>query len=150
MSFYNILLFIHILAAILGIGPGFVLTFMITNAKTMTELRHGFKLRHRIHLFVMVGATLLFITGLIMGFINPNLFKQGWYLLSIFLFLVVMAAGPLALKPITDPIKKMLREHSTEEIPRDYELQFKKLYWLEHVTNLIILTIIILMILKPF
>src|SRR5690625_2078053 len=107
MSFYKLLVFIHIFSAILGLGPGFVMIYVVTKAKTMTELRHAYFIRNRIHNFVMVGGTLLLITGLWMGFLNPALFKQIWYGLSLFLFLVTLAAGPFVLKPKSVPIKKM-------------------------------------------
>lgn len=150
MSLYRILLFIHIFSAILGLGPGFVMIYVVTKAKTMTELRHAYFIRNRIHNFVMVGGTLLLITGLWMGFLNPALFKQIWYGLSLFLFLVTLAAGPFVLKPKSVPIKKMLDEHTGEEIPSEYYDQAKELFFYERLTNIIFLIIIALMILKPF
>jgi len=99
MSFYKILVFIHIFSAILGLGPGFIMIYVVTKARTMTELKHAFFIRNRIHIFVMVGGSLLLITGLLMGFINTYLFKQGWFIISLILFLIALAAGPLVLKP---------------------------------------------------
>src|SRR5690625_3292096 len=88
MSFYSVLVIIHIFSAIIGLGPGFVMTFIVTRASTMTELRHAYFLRNRLHIFVMLGGTLLFLTGLLMGFLNMQLFSQGWYIVSIILFLI--------------------------------------------------------------
>lgn len=150
MSFYKILVFIHVFSAILGLGPGFIMIYVVTKAKTMTELKHAFFIRNRIHIFVMVGGSLLLITGLLMGFINTYLFKQGWYIVSLFLFLIALAAGPLVLKPKAEPVKKILREHKGENIPEEYYEKAKTLFFYERLTNIIFLIIITLMILKPF
>ena|SRR5690625_727181 len=150
MSFYKLLVFIHIFSAILGLGPGFIMIYVVTKASTMTELRHAFFIRNRIHIFVMVGGTLLLVTGLLMGFINTYLFTQGWYIISIFLFLMTLAAGPFILKPKSEPIKEILKNHQGDNIPPEYYEKSKELFLYERITNIIFLIIIALMILKPF
>src|SRR5699024_5154461 len=97
MSLYNILVIIHIISAIIGLGPGFIMTYIVTKAANMTELLHAYWLRKRIHIFVMIGGTTLMITGLWMGMINPYLFQQGWYVVSLILYLTVLGAGPTLL-----------------------------------------------------
>ncbi|HRQ50610.1 MAG TPA: DUF2269 family protein, partial [Agriterribacter sp.] len=74
MTFYNFLLLVHVFSAILGLGPGFVMIYIVTRAKTMTELRHAYFIRNRIHRFVMIGGTLLLLSGLTMGYVRPYLF----------------------------------------------------------------------------
>lgn len=150
MSFYQFLVFVHIFSAILGMGPGFVMLYIVTKATTMSEIRHAFATRHRIHIFVKVGGTLLLVTGLLMGMLNPDLFRQGWYVVSLILFLIALAAGPVVLSPITKPIKALLKSHEGEDIPEQYIELSKKLFFYERVTNAIFLIIIGLMILKPF
>lgn len=150
MSFYNILVFTHIFSAILGMGPGFVMIYIVTKASTMTELKHAFYIRNRIHIFVMVGGSLLLITGLLMGALNTALFYQGWYVVSIILFLITLAAGPFVLKPISTPIKDILAHHKDDKIPNEYYVLSKKLFTYERVLNILFLVIIALMITKPF
>lgn len=150
MTFYELLVFIHIFAAILGMGPGFVMIYIVTKAETMTELRHAYVIRNRLHIFVMVGGTLLLITGLWMGALNPSLFSQGWYVLSLILFLIALALGPIMLSPKSRPIKKLLNEHQGDDIPDEYYALAKKLFFYERIENVIFLIVIALMILKPF
>lgn len=148
------LVIIHILSAIVGLGPGFVLTYMVMKATNMAELRHGYKLRKQIHIFVMIGGTLLLVTGILMGFINPYLFKQGWYIVSLVLYLLALAASPLLLRKEAKPINQFLAEyeeaHEKEAIPQIYFDMSKRLYLYEHITNVFFIFIIVLMILKPF
>jgi uncharacterized membrane protein len=150
MTFYQIIVVLHIFSAIMGMGPGFILTTVVKSGNTMTELRHSYAIRHKLHIFVMVGGTLLLITGLIMGFMNPSLFRMGWYVISLVLFLAALAIGPLVLSPRSKPVKELLASHKGEEIPEEYYRLSRILFRYEHLENGIFIVIIALMILKPF
>ncbi|MCM3693664.1 DUF2269 family protein [Neobacillus niacini] len=150
MTFYKIIVVLHIFSAIIGMGPGFILTTVVKSGKTMSELRHSYAVRHKLHIFVMVGGTLLLITGLIMGFMNPSLFRMGWYGTSLVLFLIALASGPVLLSPRSKPVKALLASHQGEEIPEEYYRLSKILFRYEHLANIIFIIIIALMILKPF
>ncbi|ETI70774.1 DUF2269 family protein [Neobacillus vireti] len=149
-TIYKIIVFIHIFSAILGMGPGFVLTTVVKSGNTMTELRHSYKIRHKLHIFVMVGGIFLLLTGLAMGYLNPSLFRMGWYVTSLVLFLAALAMGPIVLSPRSKPIKALLDSHKGEAIPEEYWRLSKVLFRLENLENVIFLIIISLMILKPF
>ncbi|MEH7107445.1 DUF2269 family protein [Bacillus sp. JJ1764] len=150
MTFYKILVIIHIFSAIIGMGPGFILTTVVKSGKTMTELRHSYAVRHKLHIYVMIGGTLLLVTGLLLGVMNPSLFKMGWYLTSLVLFLVALASGPLLLSPRSRPVKALLQSHKGEEIPEEYWRLSKILFRYENLANVIFIIIIFLMITKPF
>ncbi|MEH7354054.1 DUF2269 family protein [Neobacillus drentensis] len=150
ITFYKVVVFIHIFSAILGMGPGFILTTVVKSGNTMIELRHSYKIRHKLHIFVMIGGALLLISGLTMGLLNPSLFRMGWYVTSLVLFLAALAIGPLVLSPRSKPIKALLESHKGDEIPEEYWRLSKILFQYEHLENVIFLIIIALMILKPF
>ena len=147
---YNIILLIHVFSAILGLGPGFVMIYIVTRASTMSELRHAYLIRNRLHIFVMVGGTLLPLSGLAMGFINTYLFRMGWFVTSLVLFLVALGFGPVVLSPLSKPIKTLLKQHQGEDIPQQYYHLSKKLFFYERIENVIFLVIIMMMVLKPF
>ncbi|MFJ5714430.1 DUF2269 family protein [Neobacillus sp. NPDC093127] len=149
-TIYTIIVFIHIFSAILGMGPGFVLTTVVKSGNTMTELRHSYKIRHKLHIFVMIGGIFLLLTGLAMGYLNPSLFRMGWYVTSLVLFLAALAMGPLVLSPRSKPVKALLESHKGEAIPEEYWRLSKALFRYENIENVIFLIIIALMILKPF
>ncbi|MCO5285418.1 MAG: DUF2269 domain-containing protein [Chitinophagaceae bacterium] len=150
MTLYRLLVLIHVFSAILGLGPGFVMIYIVTKAKTMTELRHAYIIRNRLHIFVMVGGTILLLSGLAMGAINTHLFQQWWYVISLILFLIALAFGPIVLSPKSRPIKKLLKEHTGDMIPDRYYLLAKKLFFYERIENVLFLIIITLMVLRPF
>ncbi|MBS4195478.1 DUF2269 family protein [Lederbergia citri] len=148
--FYKILVFIHIFSAILGMGPGFVLSQIGRTAKTINELRLAYKIKNRLHVFVMIGGTLLLVSGLLMGAINTSLFRTVWYVVSLLLFLLALAMGPIVLSPISKPLKAKIEAHEGNEIPEEYIREGKKLVFYENIASFIFLVIIALMILKPF
>lgn len=150
MTFYTFLVLVHIFSAILGMGPGFAMIYVVRLAKTMPELRHAYAIRNHLHIFVMIGGTLLLITGLWMGFMNTSLFKTGWYVVSLTLFLLALGMGPIVLSPRSKPIKALMQTHRGDDIPENYYRLAKKLFFLERLENAVFLLIIILMILKPF
>src|SRR5690625_6568851 len=104
---YYTLVVIHILSAIVGLGTGFILTFLVMKAKNMTELRNGYMMRKRIHVFVMIGGTLLLVTGISMGLLRPHLFTEGWYITSFTLYLLALAASLLLLMYKTMSINRV-------------------------------------------
>jgi len=150
MTFYSIVLLIHVFSAILGLGPGFVMIYIVSRAKTTTELKHAYFIRNRIHFFVMVGGTLLLLSGLTMGYIRPYLFRMGWYVTSLVLFLIALGFGPVVLSPRSKPIKTLLKTHTDDKIPDTYYALAGRLFFYERIENMIFLVIIVLMVLKPF
>ena len=150
MTFYRFLVLIHIFSAILGLGPGFIMIYIVTRAQTMTELRHAYLIRNRLHIFVMIGGSMLLLTGLAMGLMSTYLFHQGWYVTSLSLFLIALAFGPLILSPRSKPVKALLKNHKNDAIPQEYYRLAGKLFFYERIENVIFLTIIVLMVLKPF
>lgn len=150
MTFYQFLVLIHVLSAIVGLGPGFIMTVIIKKADTLPELKHGFKLRTRLHTSVMTGGILLLVTGLAMGLLRPYLFSAGWYVISLVLYFIALLFGPFILKPIAAEIKVLLAASEGPFIPEDYGMLASKLHFYENLINLIFIMIIIFMVLKPF
>ncbi|SFL56471.1 Predicted integral membrane protein [Gracilibacillus orientalis] len=147
---YTWLVIIHIFSAIVGIGPGFVLTTIVKSAKSLPEIRHAFALKAKVHIYVMIGGILVLLTGLLMGAINPILFQQGWYLSSLVLYFIALSLGPTLLKKFMAPIKELIADSSLETIPAAYHENVQKLLRVEYIENTLLLIIILLMITKPF
>ena len=149
-TFYRILVFLHILSAIAGIGPGFVLTTITKFAKTLDQARYAHFVKLKVHILVMIGGTMVLLTGLTMGAIKPVLFQQGWYLTSMILYLIALVLGPTLLKKHSRAVREILEDSSLKELPAQYEVSSKKLIHLEYIVNILLLIVIVLMITKPF
>lgn len=150
MTIYKLLVLIHVISAIAGLGPGFIMTYIITKSTTMDELRHGYKLRGQLHVIVMIGGILLLVTGLTMGMMNPHLFSAGWYVTSLILYMIGLAFGPFLLAPLTRKIRPLIAAYEGTDIPESYWQYARKLYLYENIINTIFIVIIVMMVLKPF
>lgn len=150
MSFYRLLVLIHVFSAILGLGPGFILIYITRFSTNLTELRYSFELRKRLHVFIVIGGSMLFITGLAMGMLNLLLFRAFWYVSSLILFTIALIIGPVFLSPRASRIKTLLSKEKGSEIPQEYFEMAKSLFFWERVENVIFLIIIMFMILKPY
>lgn len=149
-TLYKLVVMIHIFSAIIGLGPGFLLVYIVKKAGNMAELRHAYSIRRRLHTIVMAGGTLLLLTGLAMGAIRPYLFSAGWYLGALALFMMALAMGPLVLAPRARKVKALLASHKGDDIPPAYYSLSRNLFFYEHIESSLFLAIIALMIVKPF
>nr|WP_132747652.1 DUF2269 family protein [Scopulibacillus darangshiensis] len=150
MIFYKLLVVIHVLSAIIGLGPGFVFIPVLKSAQTMKELKHAYRITRKMHQFIMAGGFLLLATGLSMGTINPGLFKLGWYDVSLILFFAALAMGPIILTPRSKRIKKLIETYEGDDIPETYIILSKDIFFWERILNVLFIVIIVLMITKPF
>ncbi|MDF2718330.1 MAG: hypothetical protein K0R28_5255 [Paenibacillus sp.] len=147
---YNILLFIHIVAAVMGLGAAFGFPIVAKTAKTASQAKHTLELLKRLEILPKVGSIALLITGLILGIITPSLFTSGWYIASIVLYLaaqvIVIGMLPKQMKAQAD----ILEQHSGEDLPQTYIEVGKKSAKLEGITHVLAFLLIALMYFKPF
>ncbi|ENH96662.1 hypothetical protein J416_09814 [Gracilibacillus halophilus YIM-C55.5] len=145
---YETLVIVHIFSAIIGVGPGFILTTIVKSAQTINEIQFAFFLKRKVHNIVISGGSFMLLTGIAMGILKPRLFQEGWYLLSLVLYSISFLMGPTVLKQYTKPIKELLAQQP-EEIPTVYHEYIKKLLIAEYIVNTLLIIIILLMITKP-
>ena len=150
MFLYNLVLLVHVLSAIFALGPGLVLKFVFKNAKTITDLKNAQQIRGQVLKIIMVCGASLFLTGLILGFMNTALFKMGWYHASLTLFLIATAIGPIFLAKKVKKIKAILQNATSEEIPVEYYELSKNVGMFINIQNSIYMLVLVLMVLKPF
>ena len=75
ITFYGIIVIIHILTAIIGLGATFASPFIMSSAKTVTTSTYAHKVNAKVEKLAKIGSLTLLVTGLILGFIHPYLFK---------------------------------------------------------------------------
>lgn len=150
MFFYNLVLLIHIFAAIFALGPSVIIKFLFATAKSNSELKKALEIRSQAVKLMMVCGGLLLITGLALGFMNPILFKVGWYHASLTAFLIAIAIGPIFISKIMKKVKVLLDEQTGEEIPKEYYALTNKAKSFINLQNSLYIIVLILMVLKPF
>lgn len=147
---YNLVLLIHVLAAIFALGPGISLKFFFSNLSKLTELNKALVVRAKVLKIIMISGGLLLLSGLIMGFLNTALFKMGWYHASLTLFLIGTAIGPVFLAKKVKQGRAIIENAKGEEIPQEYFNLSNKINMLINIQHIIYLLVLALMVLKPF
>lgn len=108
------LVWIHVLVAIIGIGPTFFGNILLRKHQTITDLRHNILLQHKLDYFPKIGGTIAVITGILLViFGDYGSILQFWLFAPLLLYfgIQIIVIGFIS--------------------PRLYELQ----HWLLHPDN---------------
>jgi uncharacterized membrane protein len=84
------LIIIHVLSAIIGVGPTFFSHVLLRNNQSLEELRASLKMAHRLELFPKIGGSIALITGLLLVMIgNYGKFAQLWIIGSLVAYALI-------------------------------------------------------------
>ncbi|MGG1399212.1 DUF2269 family protein [Bacillus salipaludis] len=150
MTFYGFILLIHVIAAICGLGASFAIPLITKVAKTTSEARFTLELVGKIEKLPKFGSILLLITGIVMAIIHPSLFEQGWFILSLIIYIAVqfIVAGILPKKMKQQAA--VLEQANGETLPEEYIVLGKQMGPFNGIIHTAAVVIIILMAVKPF
>jgi uncharacterized membrane protein len=150
VSFYGIIVLLHVIGAVCGIGAQFAQPFLASRAKTAKQAEFVLHVNHGIDKLVVAGTFTLLITGLIMGALNTHLFTQGWYIISLILFVTILpVAGAIVPKKIAQQAE-ILKNHKGDELPESYLKIKKQVTPFNNYTYIATVVIVIFMVAKPF
>jgi hypothetical protein len=146
---YQIIVTIHVFAAIIGIGPTFVFPVITNFAKNNDQLKWSYQITNVASKFPKVGGITLIVTGLIMGWIVPSWFEQFWFDASIGLFIIieiiVIGIIPKKMKGLVGYVFSQ----QSGEISEEYKQMVKKVVPFHSAVHILTILIIILMVVKP-
>jgi len=147
---YNLLVFIHIVAAVMGLGAAFGFPIVARSAKIASQAKYTFELLKKLELLPKIGSITLLLTGIILGIMEPSLFTTGWYIASLVLYfaaqVIIIGILPKKIKEQAD----ILDRHTGEDLPEAYKAIGKQAGKLESITHLLAFLLILLMYYKPF
>jgi hypothetical protein len=150
MSIYGILLFIHVVSAVCGLGATFALPTLMKLPKTVTQAKFAFHVNKKIEKIAKIGSIMLLATGLLMGWVNPELFKEIWFDASIVIYVLVQ---PIVAGVLPKKMKRqmdILENTSTEQLPEEYLKISKALKPYDIIMNTAAILLLFLMTIKPF
>lgn len=116
----------------------------------MEQAKFALLLNKHIEKPVKYGSIVLLLTGLILGFLNLDLFKHGWYIASLVIYILVQPIVAGILPKRLKQMEQILAEHNKEDIPEAYQVLnsgLRPFNWIIHGAAIIL---IILMTIKPF
>ena len=150
MTFYSFLLMVHVIAAVCGLGASFAIPVITKMAKTTSQAKFTMSLIGKIEKLPKFGSITLLITGLIMGVVNTELFKEIWFISSLVIYVLVqfIVAGILPKK-----IKQqaaVLEKADSDELPAEYIEIGKQMGPYNGMVHAAAVILLILMSVKPF
>ena len=84
-----------------------------------------------------------------MGIMNTSLFTQGWYIISLILFITILpVAGGIVPKKVAQQVE-ILKNHKGDELPEVLSQIKKQMTPFNRYTYIATVIIVILMVVKP-
>lgn len=146
---YGILVVVHVLAAVIGIGPAFILPILGNSAKTGSQLRFVFGIIQRINIFPKTGGITLIISGILLMIVGKLGLSLLWLDLALLLFIVIEIVIIGFVEPKMKKVGQLVMASQGEEIPAGFIDSMKKVAPLELTVHVLTFVIIILMVVKP-
>lgn len=146
---FKILVVLHVIAAIVGIGPAFVLPLLGSSAKTGSQLRFVFGIIQKINKFPKTGGITLIVTGVLLMIVGKMGLSELWLNLSLVFFIIIEVIIIGMIEPRMRKITAIVMASEGEEIPQGYQASMSKIIPLETTVHVLTIVIIILMVVKP-
>ena len=146
---FKILVVLHVIAAIVGIGPAFVLPLLGSSAKTGSQLRFVFGIIQKINKFPKTGGITLIVTGVLLMIVGKMGLSELWLNLSLLFFIIIEVIIIGMIEPRMRKITALVMASEGEEIPQGYQGSMNKIIPLEATVHVLTIVIIILMVVKP-
>jgi len=153
MGLFGILLVVHILASIAIIGPAFILPIIRRSAKTVGQLHFALGMAIKLSILPKIGGAVLILTGVWLMIITKVGLSQMWLNVSILLSLLLIVMIDGWIEPRLKKFKKKIISEShnqDNEIPSEFGLLIKKIVPIETASQLLLIAILVLMVVKPF
>ncbi|MGG1555171.1 DUF2269 family protein [Paenibacillus ferrarius] len=146
------LLVFHIVSSIAVIGYAFVVPFLRRSARTAGQLRFAFDVTNKLAILPKIGGSVLIMTGIWLMIQTKMGLSQMWLNISILLaaLMIVTLEGLIA-----PQMKKMMAlvassQSKGDEVSSELGRLMKKLLPIETASQLLVMAITVLMVLKPF
>jgi uncharacterized membrane protein len=82
-SWLNLLVFLHVVSAVVGVGPTFFSHVLMRRGQTYGQLRSSLGLAKTLEKFPKIGGSLAVLTGLLLAWLGDYGFRDFWIYASI-------------------------------------------------------------------
>jgi uncharacterized membrane protein len=150
LTLYVIIVVIHVIAAVCFLGAVFANPSIMKKGTTVSKAKQALETAKDVEKYAKVGSITLLITGLVLGFLNTNLFSQGWYISALVIYLAVQPIVAYMIPKRAEKLYAMLENKDDDSLPDEYMPLAIQIGKLDSVARLSVFVLIILMSLKPF
>ena len=148
--FYALLLLIHVLAAIIGVGASFIFPILMSAFQNLSQLKFILGIMKKLELYPKIGGVVLLVTGFIMGFMSPTYFTHVWFTGSLVLYIIIETLMIGIVDRKLKPVVPIVMNAEGEEIPNEFKDFSKSTTSIQMLVHVLALIIITLMTVKPF
>jgi uncharacterized membrane protein len=130
----------------------FMVPVIRRSARTVGQLRFAFDVTNKLAILPKIGGAVLIITGVWLMIITKMGLSQMWLNISILLSLLMVATIEGLIGPRMKKIMEIvsISQSKGDEVPSELRQLMKKIVPIETVSQLLMIAISVLMILKPF
>ncbi|BBI32802.1 DUF2269 family protein [Cohnella abietis] len=147
------LVLVHVLSALIGIGPTFFGHVLLRNNQTLEQLRHSMKLAGRLDFFPKIGGTIAVITGILLICLNDyGPVTQLWLIGSLVLYVLIQIVVIGFMAPTQKRLAKWVFDASNlskVELPQEQRAILSRANSLYYVASAMGLLLFVFMIIKP-
>jgi uncharacterized membrane protein len=148
-----LLVTVHVLAAVIGIGPTYFFPSLLRPSLPPAELRGALAVGARLARYPQVGGPVAVVSGIALVFMtDTHLFAQKWIVGSMLLFVAIQAVIMTVAVPATKKLAAWTsqpKNASATALSREAEADYRRLR-MAHTTAAVLGTMLFgLMILKP-
>jgi hypothetical protein len=149
----KLLVLLHILSAIIGVGPTFFGHVILRRKQSLDELRSSLRVGRRLEPFPKIGGSIAVLSGLLLIWLGDyGSFMQLWLFGSLILYIIIQIvaigyAVPMQKKLakwVLDPANQQVKELPNEQ--RNTLVKASNFYYLASAGGVILF---IFMIMKP-
>jgi uncharacterized membrane protein len=148
-----LLVTVHVLSAVIGIGPTYFFPALFRPALSLPELRGALAISQRLARYPQVGGPVALLSGV--GLVlatNTRLFGQTWILGTLGLFVAIQAIVMGVGVPATKRLGRWLADPANADakaLPPEVDAHYRRVRIVHSVAALLGTALFALMILKP-
>jgi len=146
------LVVLHVLAAIIGIGPTYFGSVLYREGQSVGQLKHAVAIGQKLDLFPKIGGTIAVLTGIWLVAATGHAFGDFWIWASLALYVAIQIVVVGILLPASKPLIAWLQETKAREdepLPQAQSAALRKINRLHAAAMTMGTLLFILMILKP-
>ncbi|MFC5406061.1 DUF2269 family protein [Cohnella soli] len=146
------LVLVHVLTAIIGIGPTYFGHVLCRGGQRVGELRRSLELFGFLNFFPKIGGTIAVLSGLLLVWLDGWKFASFWIIGSLALYVAIQIVVVGLLGPMTGKLQKLISDpalKAEQELPAESAVLLAKVNVLFYVASALGLVLFAFMIMKP-
>ncbi|RBW67444.1 DUF2269 family protein [Bacillus taeanensis] len=147
------LVLIHVLSAIIGIGPTFFGHILLKKKQNLQELKNSLIYLKKLEIFPKIGGTIAVLSGFLLYFLGDyGSFMQLWLIGTLVLYIFIQITAIGFLMPALEKLQQAVSDEDAQNNDRlqaDQQELLNKINHLSWLISIFGITIFVFMIIKP-